>query len=378
MTQLFPVDLLILQMTQFCNINCSYCYLPHRTSLGQIDKSIVTAALQRVFEYQAQDRPFTLVFHAGEPLAAPIEVFRHAADESLRLARGSIYARLNVQTNGTLINDEWCLFFSKYDVKVGVSLDGPDWINDKYRKFRSGKGAFSSTMKGIKLLKRHGIPFHIISVLTRDALPHAKSIYEFFKDLEPTSVGFNIDEEDGSNQSSTIYGCDDGEYKLFWNEMFRVWLNDSGRLQIREFQGFLDLVRRGGDLPDSIDSNQTNRPFSILTVQSDGGVSTFSPELAAIGDGSRFIYGNVLRDTLASIYETPIFQNDLRAIRRGIDICKSSCEYFEFCGGGSPSNKYAEQSSFEISETLYCRYSKKLLIDEILAGDVTVLEGSQT
>jgi uncharacterized protein len=353
-------------MTEFCNIDCSYCYLPHRSSNKKITKLIITASLERVFESDAQDRPFTLVFHAGEPLTAPIDLFKHAADEARRLSNDRVFVNLNVQTNATLINNDWCDFFIENNVKVGVSIDGPQFITDLHRKYRSGAGAYGPAFSGIELLKERGIPFHIIAVLTNKSLSFSDEIYSFFKSMAPTAVGFNIDEQDGINKDSSIYACDEGQYRKFWRKLFQIWIEDDRSLEIREFKGILDLVAHGEQSEDFINSNQTNRAFSIVTVNTDGGISTFSPELIAVDEGQSFVYGNVLTDSFEDIVKNPKFLEDRLQINRGVTACRDSCEYFFFCGGGSPSNKIAENGSFESTETEYCRFGKMIIVDEIM------------
>lgn len=361
-----PVDLLILQMTEFCNIDCSYCYLPHRSSKKKITKPVITASLERVFESAAQDRPFTLVFHAGEPLTAPLDLFQHAADEARRLSNERVSVKLNVQTNGTLINKTWCDFFIKNDVKVGVSIDGPQALTDLHRKYRSGAGAYAPAIAGIQLLKENGIPFHIIAVLTSHSLQFPGEIYSFFKSIGPTSVGFNIDEQDGINKDSSIYACDEARYREFWKTLFRIWVDDNRSLEIREFKGILDLVAHGEQSVDFINSNQINRAFSIVTVNTDGGISTFSPELIAIDGEQSFVYGNVLSDSFEYILRNPKLIQDISQINQGVTACRDSCDYFFFCGGGSPSNKIAETASFEATQTEYCRFGKIVIVDEIM------------
>src|SRR5437588_7446046 len=113
--------------------------------------------------------------------------------------------RLNhcMQTNGTLINDEWCEFIKGCQIEIGVSLDGPKDLHDHNRKTRSLNGTFDRVVRGLSLLRNHDIPFHVISVLTRRSLADPTAIFEFFESLGIRRVHFNIEEIEGIHSQSS-------------------------------------------------------------------------------------------------------------------------------------------------------------------------------
>ena len=108
----------------------------------------------------------SVVWHAGEPMVLPIEFYRDAFRTIDALKPAELPVAHSFQTNGTLIDEAWCDFFAEEHVNVGVSIDGPKRLHDRNRLTRSGRGTFDKTIAGIRLLRRHGVPFHVISVLS--------------------------------------------------------------------------------------------------------------------------------------------------------------------------------------------------------------------
>src|SRR5207248_2905774 len=99
-----------------------------------------------------------------------------------------------LQTNATLITEDWCDFFSRHTLRVGVSLDGPKEIHDKYRRDRRGRGTFEKTLRGIQMLQKNGIPIYVIAVLHKESLQSPDQLFHFFEELRVSEVCFNIEE----------------------------------------------------------------------------------------------------------------------------------------------------------------------------------------
>ena len=153
-----PLRLLVLQPTPYCNLDCDYCYRTTRDDRSRLSLEIFDAALERVLSSPYVDGPFTLLWHAGEPLTVP-PAFYDAASERLRaaLARHGLPQDLvqqSLQTNGITLNDAWCECFARNGIHVGVSVDGPAFLHDVHRRTRSGKPSHGATMRGIRALQR--------------------------------------------------------------------------------------------------------------------------------------------------------------------------------------------------------------------------------
>ena len=110
------------------------------------------------------------------------------------------------QTNGTLIDAEWCAFIKSHNVRIGVSVDGPAFLHDRFRRTRGGKGTHTRVIQGMELLRSEGIPFHVITVLTGASLDYPDELYEFYRQYGISSVGFNVEEIEGPHRHSSLEG----------------------------------------------------------------------------------------------------------------------------------------------------------------------------
>lgn len=358
-----PLNLLVMQSTCFCNIDCSYCYLPNR----QISKRMTTETTDAVFSDLVTapfvGTRFTVVWHAGEPLTAGISFYQHALKSSKRLAERNCKVSHSIQTNATLIDDEWCELFRDPDIRIGVSLDGPAFLHDKNRKNRLGAGTHARVMRGIEHLRRHGINFHVICVLTRDSLEYPDELFEFFSSAGIKRLCFNIDEIEGAHTGSTMEVPDAIDFFRKFLGQFYELSKDSG-MEIREFDSLRRLIYSG----QYHHVNNQCMPFSIISVATDGNFSSFSPELLSMSHSSydHFIFGNIHKGSFVSMLDSPHFRRVHADIQAGTAKCQTNCEYFALCGGGAPSNKVFENGTFDSTQTLFCRFSKQAVIDVVL------------
>lgn len=366
-----PVNLLVVQPTPFCNLDCDYCYLPNRDARSRLSMEILELALERVLESPFFQGPFTLLWHAGEPLTAGIPFYDAAAAViAAVLERHQLPAETvtqAVQTNATVINQDWCDCFRRNGIQVGVSMDGPAFLHDAHRRTRTGLGSHAAVMRGIDWLKRCEIPFHVISVLTADGLDHADAIFDFFVESGIQLVGFNMEETEGENARSSLEIPDaEQRYVAFLQRFWERLQQQPDALRLREFDGITSLAC--GE--ERLANTDMNWPFVIVNVDVNGNVSTFDPELLSVkteefGD---FAFGNVRTDSLVSLLQNAKFQRVEAQVRAGVERCRQSCAYFGLCGGGAGSNKYWEHGTFDCTVTQACRYRTQLVADVVLDG----------
>lgn len=361
-----PTHLIIIQPTMFCNINCSYCYLPNRHIKGYISEDVLRAIFANVLSFVESDKNITFVWHSGEPLSASIDLYEKAfgilQEENLKFNRDFKHY---IQTNGMLINAKWVELFLKHQVHIGLSLDGPAFIHDKFRVSRDGKGTHSKVMSGLKLLQSAQIPLSIISVLTDFALDYPDEMFSFFIENNLVNLAFNVEEIEGANKNSSLdYANGVKRYKFFMQRFFQLATQADIAIRVRELsQIMFRLIYQ----KETTTLCNTNIPQRTLTFDRFGNYSTFSPELMGIQSErhSDFIMGNILKDPLASMKDNSVYQLVSDEVQQGVSLCQSTCAYWDFCGGGHPSNKFAEHGRFDTTETLQCRYQIKTLIDAV-------------
>jgi uncharacterized protein len=362
------IDVVVVQPTPFCNINCRYCYLPDRNDKSAISLDTVETLFQKVLSSGWLGEEITVIWHAGEPLVMPVDFYRRAFEliESLRPV--NLRLRHSIQTNGTLLRKDWCELFRKWQVGVGVSIDGPRSFHDANRVSRSGRGTFDKTIAAIRLLRQQEVPFHVISVLTRAAMAAPEEMLEFYVSEGITDVCFNIEESEGSHVSSLLAATD--AQSMFRQFLDRFWqlARAGGRIGfIREIDGMLPRVFRSEDAPMR---NSQVEPFGMLNVDCRGEVSSFSPELLGLKSPhyNNFIIGNINSDTLEEMRRSPAMQSMTRDIALGVEACRRSCGYYSVCGGGAPVNKWSEVNSFAATRTGFCQLTQQVPIDLILTS----------
>ena len=361
------IQLLVVQPTPFCNIDCRYCYLPDRTNKAVIAEATLLNLFSQVFASGWVDDGVTVVWHAGEPMVLPVDFYRRAFRLVERLKPPGVAVTHSFQTNGTLIDDAWCDFFAEERVNLGVSVDGPQPFHDLNRVTRSGRGTFERTIAGIRRLRRHGVPFHVISVLSAESLAAPQEMFDFYVAEGIERVCFNVEESEGDHVSRSFGEAGiDGAYYRFLREFWRLAAASPEKFTfIREIDDATQQILR----PEATTLfNQLVEPFAITSMDWAGNLATFSPELLGLKNPKYddFIIGNINRDRLTDLPQRPVLLNMLADISAGVELCRQSCEYFSVCGGGEPVNKLAENGTFVSSETTYCRMSKMRATDLVL------------
>lgn len=361
-------QLLVLQPTPFCNLDCSYCYLPNREARSRMSLETVRRAAEFVCEI-GYDAPLRVSWHVGEPMVVPAAWYQEA-HEVLSNALGRDRIEINFQTNGTLISDGWVrLFESDPRIRVCVSVDGPPELHDPRRRDRGGRGSHARAMVGIRRLQAAGISFSCIAVITERTLEAANAFYEFFEALRPRSLGLSPEEDDGVHTGSSMAGADARQgYRNFLQALLERWL-PSRPFEIREFARMDALIAHGGVVAGQGPPRQQSVAGPVITVGWDGAVHTFSPELLGMpvaGIGTSL--GSVHTDSWRTIAAKPAFRELARQIDSGVGECRRTCPYYAFCGGGVPSNKWFEKGSFEVSETDYCQLVVQSTFDEYLSA----------
>ena len=362
------IETVVLQPTPFCNIDCRYCYLPDRTDLTIMKRETVTAVFERIFSSGWASPYLTVIWHAGEPMVLPVSYYETAfsAIEALRPPALTIHHA--IQTNGMLITPEWCTFLKQWDVGLGVSIDGPRALHDANRVTRSGKGTFDRTLAGVRLLRREGVPFHVISVLSSQSMGMAQELLDFYEAEGIEDVCFNVDESEGAHVSQLL--TDGGARADFHAFLEQFWILSRRTCRvrfIREIDGMLSRVFR----PDGTTvHNEQVEPFAMINVDCRGNVSSFSPELLGLKhpDYNDFIVGNVHTDTLQVMRESAAMRAMTRDIAAGVTRCEQECGYFSVCGGGSPINKLSENGTFASTRTAFCSLVHMVPTDLILGA----------
>jgi len=348
---------LIMQPTTLCNLDCAYCYLPHRGLDRRMSIAVAEATAATANQWAAEAQRFSIVWHGGEPLAAGRE---HLA----ALMAPFVGVEHHVQTNATLVDDAWCEFFLAHGVRVGISVDGPA-LRTAQRVDRGGRPAYDRIHRGIEALRRHDIPFAALCVVSQPEPGLAGELYDYFRALGCYALGINVEEQEGVNKRSNAHATD--SVRQFWAELTQAWRADP-RIEVREVEWAVRYA--GAWLADGADDLLPRYIDPIPSIGCDGRVVLLSPELAGFADEryGDFASGSVLDTPLSDIVSAAADSPAgwIAEYLVGVEACRSSCPYFGFCGGGHAANRFFEHGRFDGTQTNHCRNSKIGLLEGVL------------
>jgi len=238
----FPFNLMVFPNGPLCNLNCEYCYYLDKIHLYPDTKDFrMEEALLEEFTKQyveAQPGPaITFGWQGGEPTLRGLDFFRKAVRLQKEYVPDEWQCHNSFQTNGVLLDDEWCEFLKENDFLVGISVDGPASLHDVYRKDKKGRPSHERVMRGLHLLQQHGVEFNVLCVVNDVNARRPLDVYRFFKDEGVQHVQFiPIVEHLGGGKVSTR-SVSPADYGQFLITVFDEWVcNDLGDIFIQTFE----------------------------------------------------------------------------------------------------------------------------------------------
>jgi uncharacterized protein len=322
-------------VSEDCNLACNYCYYSNcggkpGPRINRIDSAVLEKFIR---EYMAMSQgSASFAWQGGEPLLAGLDFFKEVV--SLQAAYAPAHTAISnaLQTNGTLITDEWAAFFRKYRFLVGVSIDGPLDIHDARRVDSRGQGSFDRVMRGVDYLRRHGVDFNILTVLHRGNITKAKELIDFYEQEGFGYVQFIpcMDFRSQEVGEPGTYEITHEEYGQFLCEAFDYWYNDgTPRISIRFFDNMLS-VYTGREAELYVHRSGCG---NMLVLEQNGDAY---PCDFYIHDGWKL--GNVAEHSLAELLAHPARKTFLDMKPALPEVCRS-CEYKRLCHGGCPRNR---------------------------------------
>ena len=169
-----------------CNLNCEYCFYLEKQALFATDEKYrmsdkVLSAFITTYITSQPTPVVEFVWQGGEPTLLGLDFFKRVIELQKPFV-GTKTITNSLQTNGTLLTAEWCQFLKKHNFMVGISLDGPKVVHDRYRRDRKGNGSFDQVMRGLKLLQEHKVEYNVLACVARESAKRPLDIYRFFKD----------------------------------------------------------------------------------------------------------------------------------------------------------------------------------------------------
>ena len=174
-----------------CNLDCSYCFFLDKEDLYPGSKFRMTDEVLETYIRQLieshKTREVTVAWQGGEPTLMGIDFFRKAIAYQEKYRKPGTIFENTLQTNGTLLDDEWCEFFKENNYLIGLSLDGPRELHDANRVDKKGSPTFDRVMRGLRLLQKHGVEYNILTTVNRVNAAHPLEVYRFLRDEVKTT-----------------------------------------------------------------------------------------------------------------------------------------------------------------------------------------------
>lgn len=238
-----PIYLTAKPIGAICNLDCAYCYYLKKKDLYPksvrftMSDTVLENFIRQYIQSQTMDQVLFL-WHGGEPLLRGISFYEKALSLQANY-KGTKIIDNCIQTNGTLLTDEWCDFFRKNNFLVGISIDGPKDFHDKYRKDKQGQSTFEAVLKGIDLLKKHQVDFNILAVVNNYNVDYPLEFYRFFKQIDCHYIQFSpvVEVENGKITSASVSATKWGNFLI---TLFKEWVKaDVGTYFIQYFDATL-------------------------------------------------------------------------------------------------------------------------------------------
>ncbi|MEK7120583.1 MAG: radical SAM protein [Patescibacteria group bacterium] len=336
-----------------CNLKCDYCfyrYMDQGVKAASIMSEEVLISLTReLLEINSSRCEF--LWHGGEALLAGIDFFRRAIELQREYNnRGTIITN-SIQTNGTLINEEFANFFKENNFRVGISLDGPEHIHNYHRRSIRGRGSFAAVMNGMKLCQERGISTSVVSVVTAYSVKFSEKIYRFFLLSGIKSFSFNPAFEPDREGRLCDFSVQDADFADFMESIFELWFEDDDpEINIRQLTEPLRGML-GGELSACVYSGQCSR---FLDIYPNGDVK---PCHSFLGESMRL--GNICVTPLTEIIANESYGEFQRYVQELPQECLD-CRHFSVCHGGCTDHRNITVDGKHHEKYIYCGSRKRV------------------
>lgn len=288
----------------------------------------------------------SFTWHGGEPTLAGIEFYRKAVELEKKYLPAGWQAWNNLQTNGLRISDEWCRFLKENHFDVGVSIDGSAAVHDRNRRTVNGDGTYSKVIRGIRLLRSHGIEPDLLCTVNSASVCDPVGVYRALADTGCGWVQFIpivVRRPDGSLSKQSVSGADYGKFLI---SVFDEWASrDIGRMDVQLFAETARIMA-GGEASLCWMSKTCGR---VLIAEEDGSIYSCDHFV----DGEHRL-GNIKHDELDIMLDSLYQQNFGNAKESTLTSECRSCPYLGYCNGGCPKDRFGQSAEGEPGQYVLC------------------------
>lgn len=344
-----------------CNLDCTYCFFLSKELLYDHGSQMMSPATVetyiRTFLENQPDGPVTLIWQGGEPTLRGLDFYRLAVDLGKKYARPGQQVGHAMQTNATLLNDEWGQFLRENNFLMGVSIDGPAHIHDAYRVNKAGRGSFQQVKRGWEILAKHGVERNILCTVHAANEKHGVQVYRYFTEeldaqylqfipivervptdkLPIAEDGWRVNRRERllytqQGQSVTSRSVSPTGWGKFLSEIFDYWIQrDVGRVYVQHFDTMLGNLL--GQYSVCVHAPTCG---DALAVEHNGDV--YSCDHYVEPD---YLLGNVTAgDSFAELLDSPFQRGFGEAKMTQLPSTCLQCPVRRFCHGGCPKDRF--------------------------------------
>ena len=348
------ISVMIKPASSLCNLRCRYCFYAdiseNRTiaSHGIMSEETTDCVISRINEALKGKGTANISFQGGEPSVAGLSFFRHFTEEMRKYP--GIKVNYALQTNGTLITEEWAEFFHEHNFLIGVSLDGYKLNMDTFRFDAQGQSVFDRVMKTVKMLRKYRVDFNILTVVTDDLASHAKGLFRFYREnrfryvqLIPCLPGFS--------ECTDEFALTPEKYASFYIEFFEAWLREYRRgnpVSVNLFENLYGMTH--GEMP--YQCGMLGRCTVQYVIESNGDV--YPCDFYCLDE---YLLGNLYEASFVQLRDSEAAQRFLAGSACRRKPCET-CPYVRICNGGC-----RRQNVCYLTDE-FCAYQK--VLDHIL------------
>lgn len=345
-----PLSILVKPASSACNLRCSYCFYADEASAravpnyGLMSREVSRALIEKAMG--VAEGGISFLFQGGEPTLAGLEFYREFAARVRETAPAGLAVRYAIQTNGTLLDGEWCRFFRENQFLVGLSLDGNRECHNRFRKDGAGKGTYDQVVRAARLLEGAGVEFNVLTVVTGYLARHIRSVFaalcrggfryqQYIPCLDPLE----------SERGGQGYSLSPAQYGEFLKTLFDLWYQELERGRYWSIRYFDNLVwMLDGHAPEQCSMRGCCGPQYL--VEADG--SVYPCDFYGL-DGWRL--GNVLENAWAELDGAREELGFIRESRRVPEEC-GRCRWYPLCRNGCRRDRLVEEDG--LGRNYYC------------------------
>lgn len=369
MTNPNPFHLMTKSVGPRCNIDCKYCYYLDKEKQYpderkfRMSEAVLDRYIQQLIDtaVEAGQDEVLFAWHGGEPTIPGVAWYRHALELQRKYAPEGLRVQNTMQTNGTLLDDDWGAFLAQNRFLVGLSIDGPKAIHDRYRVDRAGRPTFDATMRGLDVLRRHGVDYNLLTVIHRHNAGKAREIYRFLRDLGTPHLQFiPIVERRGQGgdlaaapqvdmdpaNAVTEWSVSPRAYGKFLCDVFDQWFRrDVGKVHVQYFETQAGLWM--------------GMPSTLCLFSETCGNALAMEHNGDVYACDHYVYpeyrqGNIMQTPLRDLVWNKPMQDFGDAKRDSLTAQCRACDFRFACNGGCPKHRFLRSRDGEPGHNYFC------------------------